>query len=57
MNAQRKALKMALKSLNYFADCPDVNHKDWAISEGSAAIVAIREVLRHMKEDEELEDA
>jgi hypothetical protein len=56
MNATRRALKLALKSLNYFADCPDVNHKDWAISEGSAAIVAIKEVLRNLSDDGEPKD-
>jgi hypothetical protein len=52
MNATRKALKLALKSLNYFADCPDVNHKDWAISEGSAAIVAVKEALRNLPDED-----
>ena len=48
----RKALRMALKSLNYLADCPDVTHKDWAISEGTSAIIAIREVLKTLSKDE-----
>jgi hypothetical protein len=52
MNATRKALKLALKSLNYFADCPDVSHKDWAISEGSAAIVAVKEALRNLPDED-----
>jgi len=48
----RKALRMALKSLNYVADCPDVTHKDWAISEGTPGILAIREVLKTLPKDE-----
>jgi hypothetical protein len=47
---------MALKSLNYLADCPDVYHKDWAISEGSSAIVAIREALKNLSEEESEHD-